>query len=107
LHLDLTTPANVPVDVSQKRRSKNLHLNGIPIVRHDHQLPPERPGDGVVRPFDHLAYRRDLRKMTDAELIEESQSYRQVTGLLVLLRPWFLMKLEECRIEWRRRRPEL
>jgi hypothetical protein len=77
------------------------------MVRHDNRLLTERRVDGVVWPFDHEAYRRDLRKMTDSELIEESQSQRQVTGLLVLLKPWFLIKLSECRMEWRRRRPEL
>ena len=84
-----------------------LPLKGIPIVRQDNYLPPEQRFAAVVWPFDHEAYRRDLRKMTDSELIEESQAYRHVTGLLVLLKPWFQIKLAECRMEWHRRRPEL
>jgi hypothetical protein len=54
--------------------SKDLHLSGIP---------------RASEPFDHEAYRRDLRKMTDLELIEESQTHRKVTGLLVLLNHGF------------------
>jgi hypothetical protein len=87
--------------------SKDLHLNGIPMASDDSHLLTERSFDGVALPFDHEAYRRDLRKMTDLELIEESQTHRHVTGLLVLLKPWLLIKLDECRTEWRRRRPEL
>jgi hypothetical protein len=87
--------------------SKDLHLNGIPMASDDNHLVTERFFGGVVLPFDHEAYRRDLRKMTDVELIEESQTHRNVTGLLVLLKPWFLIKLDECRTEWRRRRPGL
>lgn len=87
--------------------SKDLHLNGIPMVRDDNHLLAEECLNGAVWTFDHEAYRRDLRKMTNLELIEESQSYRLVTGLLVLLQPWFVMKLDECRTEWRRRRPGL
>jgi hypothetical protein len=84
-----------------------LHLNEIPVVRHDKHLVPESTLDGFVWRFDHEAYQRDLRKMTDSELIDESQSQRRVTGLLVLLKPWFLIKLAECRSEWRRRRPQI
>jgi hypothetical protein len=84
-----------------------LHLNGILVVRHDKQLVPESTLDGLVWRFDPEAYQRDLRKMTDSELIDESQSHRCVTGLLILLKPWFLIKLGECRSEWRRRRPQI
>jgi hypothetical protein len=87
--------------------SKDLHLNGIPMASDEKHPLTERSFDGVVLPFDHEAYSRDLRKMTDVELIEESQTHRLVTGLLVLIKPWLLIKLEECRTEWRRRRPEL
>jgi hypothetical protein len=86
---------------------RTLHLNEIPMVHHGNHLLPEQYLGGVDWSFDREAYRRDLRKMTDSELIEESQSHRHVTGLLVLLKPWFLIKLTECRMEWRRRRPEL
>jgi hypothetical protein len=102
-----TVAAGRPADVTQKRMSKDLHLNAIPMASDPRHLLTERTFDGVVLPFDHEAYRRDLRKMTDLELIEESQSHRKVTGLLVLLKPWLLIKLDECRTEWRRRRPEL
>jgi len=81
--------------------SKDLHLNGTPVAGDDNHLLAERSFDGVILPFDHEAYRRDLRKMTDLELIEESQTHRHVTGLLVLLKPWLLIKLDECRTEWR------
>jgi hypothetical protein len=67
----------------------------------------EPPVEGVIRGFDHEAYRRDLRKMSDVELIDETQSHRRVVGLLVLLEPWLLSKLDDCRAEWHRRRPQL
>jgi hypothetical protein len=45
--------------------SKDLHLNGIPMASDARHLLTERTFDGVVLAFDHEAYRRDLRKMTD------------------------------------------
>jgi hypothetical protein len=102
-----TVAAGRPADVTQKRMSKDLHQNGIPMASDDKHHLTERSFGSVVLSFDHEAYRRDLRKMTDLELIEESQTHRRVTGLLVLLKPWLLIKLDECRAEWRRRRPEL
>ena len=45
--------------------SKDLHLNGTPVAGDDNHLLAERSFDGVILPFDHEAYRRDLRKMTD------------------------------------------
>src|ERR1700722_10762853 len=88
-------------------RSTDLHLNRVPLANHDNCQRQEPHVGGVIGSFDHEAYRRDLRKMSDVELIEETQSHRQVIGLLVLLKPWLLSKLDDCRAEWRRRRPRL
>jgi hypothetical protein len=40
-------------------------------VRHDKHLVSESTLDGFVWRFDDEAYQRDLRKMTDSELIDE------------------------------------
>jgi hypothetical protein len=84
-----------------------LHLDRIRLTNYDNCQRQKLRVEGVIGEFDHEAYRRDLLKMSDVELIEETQSHRQVIGLLVLLRPWLLSKLDDCRAEWRRRRPRL
>jgi hypothetical protein len=50
-----------------------LHLNENPTVRDDNHLSTEPSFDAAIWPFDHESHRRDLRKMTESELIEESQ----------------------------------
>jgi hypothetical protein len=65
---------------------------------------------GQKPPDDPEAERRivRLRKMTDAELIRQGKAAREMSKSGFGNEPGniFLVQLEECRAEWRRRHPK-
>ena len=66
---------------------------------------------GVMLVFDALAsnreaYRKRLHKMTDLELLQYSKAARDlVESELGESRELYIIRLEECQEEWKRRHP--
>lgn len=58
--------------------------------------------------FDREAFRKRLAKMTDSELIRFGKAAKEMCkdGFGQAPREAFVIQLEECRAEWRRRHPK-
>ena len=58
--------------------------------------------------FDREAFRKRLAKMTDSELIRYGQAAKEMckAGFGQAPPETFVIQLEECRAEWRKRHPK-
>jgi hypothetical protein len=59
----------------------------------------------ALKPFDRKLFRKRLAKMTNHELIQYHKAATHITtlGMEQISRERFVIQLQECRNEWRRR----